>query len=253
MLASQVDASARPNDHPAEPTADEIAAMLATLRMRFVDEEPEVAPNPVFTQEEIGVLGDALATGLGRAASTEDVLFHVIGSRRVTPGAFTKRNRVTAGRVFYRDGSINIIFGQIQTPYRKRNVYGQTDEDFYPRNYGSRAAATEHQIVLLTTDAIRLYQSGDVQRNDWIVIDVDAAIAAASEDNDAVEAVPADAAVAATVGLAAASTVSQDPVVEANPAASVEERLTELKRLLELELISEEAYQARMQDILKDL
>ena len=269
MLAAQDVESAQPNDHPIAAVADEIATMFVMLRMRFVDEGPEVAPITVFTQDEIANLSTAVATGLGRAAPSQDVLFHVIGSRRVSPGAFAKRNRVTAGRIFYREGRVNIIFGQVQTPYRKKNVYGQIDEDFYPRNYGSRKVETEHEIVLQVTDAIRLHQNGDTKRPDWIAIDPVAAAAAAerSEESD-VQPASVAAATVATVGLVEA-TAADKPVAEVSeagisqaqeanvqstlPAASVEERLTELKRLLELDLISEEAYEARMKDILKDL
>ena len=138
QLVKQDDDSAPPNDHPVSTTPGEITAMLKMLRLRYADEESDVAPVSVFTKEEIDNLGNAVATGLGRAAPSQDVIFHVIGARRLSPGAFGKKNRVSAGRIFYRDGKFNIIFGQVQTPYRKKNVYGQISEDFYPRNYGSR-------------------------------------------------------------------------------------------------------------------
>ncbi len=268
QLAKQDDASAPRNDHPFKTTPGEIRAMLETLRLRYVDEAPDVVPVSVFTQEELDNLDNAIATGLGRAAASQDVIFHVIGARRLSRGAFSKRNRVSAGRIFYRDGKFNIIFGQVQTPYRKKSVYGQTREDFYPRNYGSRSEATKHDVVFLTNSAARLFQGDAGVRDDWIVMEPGASAAVASQ-SDARPA-PAPASAAAPVALAEAPARPSSPAVSSNSdtakkqaggssaesaglTADVEERLEALKRLRERELISEEAYQAKMKEILQDL
>ena len=257
-LAPQDDPAAPPNDHPVDVTAGEVAAMLASLNMRFVDESPEVPPISVFTRDEVTNLSAALATGLGRARPSEDIEFHMIGSRRTSPGAFTKRNRVTAGRVFSSDGDINIIFGQVQTPYRKRNLYGQRDQDFYPRNYGSRVSQVVHAIDLLATTGVRFQQGPDGDRKDWLVIDPQAAVAAAPAAQGDAESASAAGATAAAVGAAGASVAAGGSTgideAAAEPAAmDLEQRLSELKRLFEAGLISEEAYQVRMQEILQDL
>ncbi len=272
QLAMQDDASAPPNDHPIVTTAGEIEAMLKMLRLRYADEESELAPKSVFTQEELDNLGDTIATGLGRAEPSQDVIFHVIGTRRLSPGAFAKRNRVSAGRVFYRGGNLNIIFGQVQTPHRKKNVYGQIDQDFYPRNYGSRTAVTKHDFILLPNSATRLYQDNRGTRNDWIVIEpgATAATAAAGQPDAEPEPSPSPASPAVPVVVAEASTTPSSPAAgnsvekekkqaggtgaeSAELTADVEERLEKLKRLHERELISEEAYQAKMKEILQDL
>jgi hypothetical protein len=257
QLARQDDHSASPNDHPINTTPSEIAAMLKTLRLRFADEEPDSDSISVFTQEELDNLGSAIATGLGRATPSQDVIFHVIGTRRLSPGAFTKRNRVSAGRVFYRGGHLNIIFGQVQTPYRKKNIYGQTDQDFYPRNYGSRKKATQHDTVLLGNDAVSL------TRNDWVIIEPGAAAvtatARAQPADDKPDPTPPPASSAALAAAPASSTDTAKEQAGGTSAQSirstenVEERLEALKRLRERELISEEAYQAKMKEILQDL
>ncbi len=257
QLAGQDDDSAAANDHPKSATSGEITAMLKTLRLRFADEEADSDSISVFTQEELDNLGGAIATGLGRATPSQDVIFHVMGTRRVSKGSFTKRNRVSAGRVFYRHGNLNIIFGQVQTGYRKKNVYGQTDQDFYPRNYGSRTKATKHDVVLLANNAASL------TRDDWFVIEPAAAATATTSPAAKPEPAPPPASPAAA--SAAAVVVTEAP--ESAPAASasgtsaasiepmpdVEERLEALKRLRDRELISEEAYQAKMKEILQDL
>ena len=267
-LARQDDDTAAANDHPKTATAGEISAMLASLRLRFADEEAEAAPMTVFTPAELDNLGSAIATGLDRAAPSQDIIFHVVGSRRLSPGAFTKRNRVTAGRVFYRDGKFNVIFGQVQTALRKKNIYGQTDQDFLPRNFGSREKATQHQVVLLSSDAVSL------TRNDWVVIEPVVALAAATTTTEAQTttappaqtAPPASNAAPVVVGGAAAIAATSSPPTSAasnsakevagesgEMAPSIEERLETLKRLRDRELITEEAYQSRMAEILQDL
>lgn len=270
QLAKQDDASAPPNDHPISTTPGEIAAMLKMLRLRYTDEEVDVAPVSVFTQEEIDNLGKAIAIGLGRATPSQDIIFHVIGSRRLSAGTFGRRNRVSAGRIFHRDGNLNIIFGQVQTPYRKKYIYGQIDDDFYPRNYGSRTAAANHEVVFLTNSAIRLNQRSSGVRADWIIVGPGAAVGGDQPDNipDPVP-TPTRASSVAPAVLAEAPEVPSPPEASSHDTArgqpegmsaqeipltaDVEERLKALKRLRERELISEDAYQTKMNEILQDL
>ena len=245
QLGKQDDVSATPNDHPVSITADKIETILNTLRLRYANEDSAAAPVSVFTPEEIDNLGKAVATALGRAAPSQDVYFHVIGVHQLSRGAFARRNRVSAGRVFYRGGNLNIIFGQVQTPHRKKNIYGQTDQDFYPRNYGNRSKAAKHDVVFIPDSATRLYRDNSGTRDDWIVIEPGAAVvevpirpllpAARSSVDEAKE----------PGGGTGAQSMEMT--------ADVEERLEALKRLLERELISEDAYQAKMKEILQDL
>ena len=270
QLAKQDDASAASNDHPFSTTPSEIAAKLHALRLRYNDDEPDDPPVTVFSEEEIDNLSKAVATGLRRAAPSQDIIFHIIGSRRISRGMFARRNRVSAGRIFYQDGNLNIIFGQVQTPKRSKRIYGQVEEDYYPRNYGSRTKAAKHDVVLLTDSGIRLHQSGTGVRNDWLVIGPNAAVASgrSSTAADSVAAAPQpESATPVKTGEApaipvspaadtAAIEVSQHERAAAPTVSStsdVEERLADLKRLRELDLISEDAYQAKMKEILQDL
>lgn len=244
-LGKQDDVSAPPNDHPAVATADEIGAMLGTLRLRYANEDADVAPISVFTPDEIDNLGKAVTTALRRASPSQDVIFYVIGAHQMSRGAFAQRNRVSAGRVFYRDDNLNIIFGQVQTPHRKKNIYGQTDQDFYPRNYGNRSEAAKHDVVFIPDSATHLYRDNSGTRDDWIVIEPGGAVvevpirpllpAASSSVDKAKE---------QAGGTGAQST---------EMTADVEERLERLKRLLKRGLISEDAYQTKMKEILQDL
>jgi len=274
QLTKQDDASAAPNDHPFSTTSSEIAAKLAALRLRYDDDEPNDPPVKVFTQEEIDNLSEAVAEGLARATPSQDIIFHLIGSRRLSRGMFSRRNRVSAGRIFYHDGNLNIIFGQVLTPHRTKRIYGQIEEDYYPRNYGSRTEAVEHDVVFLADNGIDLHQSGTEVRDDWLVIGPDAAVRAdvpsvaagsvAAAATQPVPATPAEVSEAPAVpesppdpaaDSAAIEAPQPDPtaVPTASSTTDVEERLKALKRLRERDLISEDVYQAKMKEILQDL
>lgn len=268
-LASQDDPSAPPNDHPVSRSSDEIAAMLDRLQLRYVDEVSDAPPVPVFTREEIATLSEAIAIGLDRATPSQDIIFHTIGARALSRGAFLRRNRVNAGRVFYRDGNLNIIFGQVQTPHRKKNLYGQIDQDFYPRNYGSRTDAADHEVVLLANDSVRHYRDNAGTREDWIVLDPSMARGEVADTAAAKAPPPSGQSTAATVERPAAPRSPEAPVAGAAiaagpadetpasippaPTADIEQRLEALKRLRERNLITEEAYQAKMKEILEEL
>ena len=52
------------------------------------------------------------ARALSQAGPNEDVTFVVVGQRKAVYG-LAKQRKVTTGRVFYREGKLNIIFGKM--------------------------------------------------------------------------------------------------------------------------------------------
>jgi hypothetical protein len=235
-IEPQDDAAAPPNDHPAQVTSEAVNSALASLRVRTVDEDPATAAQrPVFTAEELRNIAPRVAAGLAQAGPRQDVTFSTIGSHPRSAGGLVKDPGVNAGRVFYDDGRINVIFGELQSGYRKRLVYGQRTEDFTPREQGSRDKAAENDWVLAARPGVELHTNAGGVRNDWVEIDT-AAVAAG------------------------AATVSQAPAAATPPAATaaksgadIEQRLKTLKELRDKNLISEEAYRAKMQELLSEL
>jgi hypothetical protein len=232
-IEPQDDAAAPPNDHPAQVTSEAVSNALASLRIRTVDEDPATAAQrPVFTAEELRNLAPRIAAGLAQAGPRQDVTFSTIGSHPRSAGGLVKDPGVNAGRVFYDDSKINVIFGELQSGYRKRLVYGQRTEDFTPREQGSRAKAAENDWILAARPGVELHSNASGVRNDWVEID----------------------AAAVTSGTA---TVSQTPAAAtppaAKPSADIEQRLKTLKELRDKNLISEEAYRAKMQELLSEL
>jgi hypothetical protein len=230
----QDDAAAPPNDHPAQLASEAISNALAALRVRIVDEDTaSEAQRSVFTAEELRNLAPRIASGLAKAGPRQDVTFSTIGSHPRAAGGLVKDPGVNAGRVFYDDGRINVIFGELQSGYRKRSIYGQRTEDFTLRQQGSRAQAAEHEWALAARPGVELHSNAGGVRNDWVEID---------------SASPAAPAVAPAVAPGS----GPGPAVTKS-SADLEHRLKTLKELRDKNLISEEAYRAKMQELLSEL
>jgi len=235
-IEPQDDAAAPPNDHPVQLASEAVSSSLAALRIRSVDEDTAAAAQrSVFTAEELRNLAPQIASGLAKAGPRQDVTFSTIGSHPRSAGGLVKDTGVNAGRVFYDDGKINVIFGELQSGYRKRNVYGQRTEDFTPRQQGSRTKAAENEWALAARPGIELHSTADGVRNDWVEIDT-AAVAAG----------------AAAVSQAPAAATPEGPVATKS-GVDLEQRLKTLKELRDKNLISEEAYRAKMQELLSEL
>jgi hypothetical protein len=233
----QDDAAAPPTDHPAQLASEAISNALAALRIRVVDEDTATeAQRSVFTAEELRNLAPRIASGLAKAGPAQDVTFSTIGSHPRAAGGLVKDPGVNAGRVFYDDGKINVIFGELQSGYRKRSVYGQRTEDFTLRQQGSRTQAAEHEWALAARPGVDLHSNAGGVRNDWVKIDSAAAVSQAPTP--------------ATPALAPGS--AEGPAVTKS-SADLEHRLKTLKELRDKKLISEEAYRAKMQELLSEL
>ena len=234
-IEPQDDPAAAPNDHPAQLGGEAITAALAALQVRLVDPDTGTeSQRPVFTPDELGNLTPHVTAGLAKAGPRQDVTFSTIDGRSLAAGGLIRKPGVNAGRIFVSDGQLNVIFGELQSGYRKKNVYGQRSEDFTPRRQGSRSEATEQKWILAAGPGLEFHTTPDgTIRNDWAVIDT---------------------AVARSEVLAAPQP-SDAPARQATPAANadLEERLRKLKDLRDKGLISEEAYRARMQELLSEL
>lgn len=272
-IERQDDPAAAPNDHPVLLGTDAVMSALAALQVRLVDPDTgSETQRDVFTQKEIGNLAPQVASGLAKAGPRQDVTFSTIGSHPLAVGGLMKDPSVNAGRVFYEDGKLNVIFGELQSNYRKKNVYGQRNEDFSPRRLGSRSKATEQKWTLAALPGVEFHATNDGGiRNDWVAIDTAAAgskTLAAPQPSEtpprqaasapvAPAPVPPPASVAAPVPVldtATAPAAATEPAPKTGTSnADLEQRLQKLKELKEKGLISEEAYRAKMQELLSEL
>ncbi|HSL69566.1 MAG TPA: SHOCT domain-containing protein, partial [Longimicrobiales bacterium] len=276
------DSGAAPNDHPAQLNAEAVSNALSALRVRVIDDDSGTeTQRPVFTRAEITNLAPQVVVGLGKAGPQQDVTFSTIGSHALSAGGLVKDPGVNAGRIFYQDGKLNVIFGELQSNYRKKNYYGQRGEDFTPRRQGTRSKASKQKFTLATSPGIELHATGGGVRNDWVLIDpavAGAQLAATPESESSAPrqaaAAPAaaqpspapppstttaspatSAAPAAAAGAAAApaAATSSPAPATATPSADIEQRLQRLRDLKDKGLISEEAYNSKVKELLSEL
>ena len=204
-IERQDDPAATPNDHPVALDTASVASALGALRLA------EPSTGAIFTHEELNHLAPHVVAGLAKAGPRQDLTFSTLGSDTLN---------VNTGRIFYDEGKLNVIFGEVHASYRKKNVYGQRDQDFVPRRQGARGEASQEKWALAALPGVALH------RKDWVTIDPEIVASEA-------EAAPA--------------------VPPPQESLTLERRLQTLKDLKDKGLISPEAYDAKLQQLLSEL
>lgn len=246
------------NDHPIMLDPGQIRSALASLEVRLTSTDK---PVPVFTGPELDILGKQLSEGLAQASTDEDVTFVAVGLRRALYGV-AKQRKVTSGRVFYKEGKLNIIFGSMVEDLKEN-----ADPRLDIKGPGSRTRPVSHAWILEDEPDMQFYAGGDMIRSDWVVLDL--ASMAAHEAlgtkpaktgrivSETPASVPVKESAPQETGQVQAP-VYQAPVVTQVPQAgrtskTVEERLLMLNDLKNKKLITEEEYKAKRASILNDL
>ena len=271
-IERQDDSQAPQNEHPVRLAPAQLAAMLGALQVRFED---EAEPLPVFSSEEVNLLSATLADGLARADPRQDIRFTTIGSHKRGAGGLVSRRLVNSGRAFYSGDRLNLLFGEVHGEYRKRNLYGQRDQDFRVRRDASRSSPSPLGWRLEVVPGAALRMQDGSERPDWLLIspasislaDTPPAAAAGKTSGTGPSAKSAEAGTArerlARLKLLQDEDLIPDEVYRqklqeildeaAAPGAGVEERLRTLKQLREEGLITEQDYRARVQEVVDEL
>ncbi len=252
------------NDHPIMLEPGQIRSALASLEVRLAQAD---RPVPVFTAPELDILGKQLSDGLAQAGPDQDVTFIVIGQRRAVYG-LAKQRKVTSGRVFYKEGKLNIIFGKMVD-----DLKDHTDPRLEPNTPGSRTRLVSHSWTLEDEPDMQFYSGGDMIRSDWVMLDLASMVAheamgtkpaktskvgpeapapnpermiAPKEETGQVQAAPYQA------PTYQAPAVTQGPQT-GKASKSIEERLMILNDLKNKKLITDEEYKSKRANILNDL
>lgn len=224
VKGSQVPANGQP------VSLDEEQMRMALSSLEFLTPGKD-SSSPVFAKPELDVLSRYLSTALAQAGPDEDVTFAVVGDYLAVYG-LAKEQMYTSGRVFYRDGKLNVIFGAIHAKY-----WPNADRRLYPMAPGSRSKATVHTWALLGQPDQSFYAGQGCQRTDWVVLDL--------------ASMEARAAMGEKASATQAQGVAGQPCYV--PQKTVEERLQILNDLKNKKLITDEEYEKKRLDILKDL
>lgn len=219
-----------PNEHPVILETEQIRNVLASMEVMLDGSDKST---PVFSKSQLDTLAPHISRGLAAADPNEDIVFGVIDSFKAVHG-LAKEQRYTAARVFYQDGKLNIIFGNIQGMY-----YPQADRRLAPLAPGSRTVPSKQMWVFIDQPDQAYYSGPEGKRSDWITLDLAAMEAKAAAADKAAKA------------AAEASGATEGRFYQ--PKKSIEERLMTLNDLKAKKLISEEEYQKRRAAILNEL
>jgi len=223
-----------PNEHPVSLDMGQIRNVLSSLEIMLPKKDKSI---PVFAKPELDNLEKYISQGLAEAGPDEDVVFAVVGVYRAVYG-LAKEQKYTTGRVFYRDGRLNIIFGKIQEDYKSYELYASVDRRTNPLSPGSRSVPSEHAWMLLDQPDQSFNMTNSGERTDWVILDLASMEArAALGEKDAASQTPARPASQPAYG----------------PQKTLEERLQILNDLKSKKLITDEEYQQKRLEMLKDL
>lgn len=173
--------STSPNDHPVSLPASQIRTMLAAVQAQlpgkssFITGKKIVA---VFSDDDLEDLSEILSQGLAKAGPNEDIVMVKAGYHRT--GAITLPEKLgNTARIFYRDGHLNLIFGELLVPYTN-----QKDPRLSSVKQGSRTTPAKLAASIISTSQVELAKG----RSDWVILNQQAV--ASSGNSDGQTAVP---------------------------------------------------------------
>lgn len=268
-IASQ-DNKSKPNQHPVTLDAREIANALNAMEILDKKLVKEDEQKTVFSFQQATLLGQYLASGLQKANPDEDIVFALVSNKRSY--LVIKETYYMAGRAFYADGQLNIIFGdydKIPDKFRERAEAsaGNTSGIQYFFNNGKRTKPSDFKQVLISKDGINNYKDGSQMRRDWFVIDVKQASAAYIAAAEANKKIGPNEANADLIRQESAKIAKERREMRMEMARmrkemsenqggtplTVEERLKNLEELKDKGLISGDEYDIKRQEILSDI
>lgn len=262
-----------PNAHPATLEVEDVRDALQSLEVWseggfFRNEEA----HPVFTEVQSAVLGRYVADALLKAKPGEDVIFNVRGYGKVALDTFREREW-TSGRVFFADGKLNLIIGTYRTKKDRgiksaEGAYGIIDNysDIYfdPGSRRKKTGKMEGRIV--ASAGVSVPTAAEGGRTDWVALDVPLAAQAFRE-----ALIPEEQKKTAEKSKQEAAKLTierrqmreemarlRQQIKELGSGAgaaskTLEERLATLQALRAKDLITDEEYQRRRDEILKDI
>jgi hypothetical protein len=176
-----------PNDQPVKLSAEQIRLIFGTLDAKFTGDE---TPSPMFTEKELDILADAISNGLAVAQPRQDVTFAIVGIHRGFY-SFTSDRQYVSGRVFYKDGKLNLIIGSLHEPY-----YENLERRLYPLEPGTREFKEPDPRLPAPPSWKPVPEAGletpvvaGIKRYDWLVLNPDPQLwkSAAAEKKEAKE------------------------------------------------------------------
>lgn len=263
-----------PNDHPFPISAKELVELLSPLTYKKKSFMNLGSGNePIFERRQLEKLSGHLSQGLKVAGRNQDIIFAMSGNKKEFIGT---TSLVTSGRVFVKDGHLNIIFGRIDLDYdayiNERDHYayierqraGENTELYrvltakvmraFPVEPGNRKNDAAQESVKIGSRGGRPMQA---RRDGWVMISLPER---KGSDLAEIEKIRQTRSEADSIRARHEGKFREQPgqqVYQARPAykdtMTIDERLSKLKELLEKGLIDEATYQKKRDQILSEL
>ncbi len=270
------------NDQPVSFAKEELEKALSLIKVSDKNQAEE--QETLFTQLQMNLLAKHLASGLETATPEQDIVFALKRNASRFFGLKTDQYFI-AGRVFYKEGNLNIIIGDYNRPRLEgyEAAYDPTHVGIvaYHFNHGYRTKKSKkYKKVLKEVAGIENKKYEGLVRNNWFVVDVQKAAETAvtiaktqekdelDEKRKELRAILGEDTASGTSTKEKAKISKERREMRAEMARmrkqmnqmnnngqeqSLEERLGTLKALKNKGLISEEEYQLKRKEILKDI
>ena len=154
------------NKHPVKLNPRQLAVALASLYV-FLSQDSSGKKVQVFTMDQVALLSGKLVEALDKAHPDQDVVF-----------AISDNQYSTAGRLFFTGGNLNIILGDVLQAVDGKPDSSDVSYYDFPHRAGKRWKPVEYSTQIVTAQGIRYAQIKTQRREDWVVIDIPAVMAA---------------------------------------------------------------------------
>ncbi len=257
------------NDHPVSLEPADIRKALSTMEFtekRFLSGEQI---RSLFSVSQLDTLSKNLVIGLQKATPDQDIIFVMQGGRKKL--ILLDSKTFVAGRAFYQAGRLNIILGEYD---RARNKAFESQYDPsgrgevpYALNHGLRTRASRNfKGAVIGVEGVENKRLDGTPRSDWFVIDIERAAAYSKTKGETQTVTQSDKYLQLEAAKLSrerremraelARMRKEMKALSADSAAAQEtpeERITVLKELLRKELITQEEFAQRRQEILDEI
>ncbi|MFO1429101.1 MAG: hypothetical protein U1F76_03005 [Candidatus Competibacteraceae bacterium] len=159
LIVKAEDSARLPNNQPIGFTPEQVGAALSGIKVKRGTGEPKL----LFTEEASKDISKPLSDALAKAGPNEDIIFAVTGRQSEELVSLMLHRVVTTGRMFYKDGHLNLILGLIKAHYQGQ--FGATGI-LRPYTPGSRNGPVEDtEFVVAPAKGIQYANAG---RTDWV-------------------------------------------------------------------------------------
>ncbi len=258
------------NEHPVELDQKQIANALKALEYSEKKFLTGKVIKSVFTLSQMNLFAKQFAKGLKNAKPGQDIIFVIEGTNSKL--LVLTDNYFLSGRVFYKEGKLNIIIGDFNLVRNEafELVYDPSRRAVpYTLNFGSRLkSSNKFKETLLSAPGVENQVIKGKFRRDWFMLDVALASQAllakiqehrnpTSRDDRQIQIEAAKLARERRQMRAEMARMRKD-MKDINSGAgssskTPEERITTLDQLFTKELITQEEYDIRREKILNDI